>query len=114
MVTLKVLPSFLVLPGSYVIWRCKEGKKFALRIGQKRRNMITRFIMENAIEFTPLKYRYACSIEFDYMQNSQSLSMTFGKWVSLLDNSLFLLISICSSRACKNPWGIRTIKTKTF
>lgn len=54
MVTLKVLPSN-GLPGNYVVWRRKEGRKFALRIGQKRRNMVTRFIVENTIRFTPVE-----------------------------------------------------------
>ena len=54
MVTLKVLPSN-GLPGNYVVWRRKEGRKFALRIGQKSRNMVTRFIVENTIRFTPVE-----------------------------------------------------------
>ena len=47
MVDIKILPSN-GLPGNYVIWRKKEGKKFALRIRQKRRDLITRFIVRNA------------------------------------------------------------------
>ena len=47
MVDIKILPSN-GLPGNYVIWRKKEGKKFALRIRQKRRELITRFIVRNA------------------------------------------------------------------
>ena len=54
MVTLRVLPSN-GLPGNYVIWRRKEGKKFALRIGQKRRNLITRFLVEKTIGLTPVE-----------------------------------------------------------
>ena len=53
MVDLKVLPSN-GLPGNYVIWRRKEGRRFALKIGQRRRNLITRFIVGNCIDQTSI------------------------------------------------------------
>ena len=54
MVDLTVLPSN-GLPGNQVIWRKKEGTKFAKRIRQKRRDLIARFIVRNTIGVQPVE-----------------------------------------------------------
>ena len=54
MVDLTVLPSN-GLRGNKVIWRKKEGKKFAKRIRQKRRDQIVRFIVQNSIDVQPVE-----------------------------------------------------------
>ena len=54
MVDLTVLPSN-GLPGNHVIWRKKEGKKFAKRIRQKRQELIARFIVRNTIGVQPVE-----------------------------------------------------------
>ena len=54
MVDLTVLPCN-GLRGNKVIWRKKEGKKFAKRIRQKRRDQIVRFIVQNAIDVQPVE-----------------------------------------------------------
>ena len=53
MVDLTVLPSN-GLPGNHVIWRKKEGTKFAKRIRQKRQELIARFIVRNTIGVQPV------------------------------------------------------------
>ena len=54
MVDLTVLPSN-GLPGNHVIWRKKEGTKFAKRIRQKRQELIARFIVRNTIGVQPVE-----------------------------------------------------------
>ena len=44
MVYLKVLPGY-GLPGNFARWRGRKGKKFATRIGKRRRDLITGFVV---------------------------------------------------------------------
>ena len=46
------------LDGSAVVWRKKQGKKLALRIGEKRRDLIGKFIIRNTNRDERVDCRY--------------------------------------------------------
>ena len=47
MVDVKILPGHNALCGNYAVWRGRKGRKFALRIGKRRRDCLVRFIVRN-------------------------------------------------------------------
>ena len=53
MVDLRGLPSN-GLRGNYAIWRGNEGKQFALQIGRRRRELLTRFVVRKTTGSAPV------------------------------------------------------------
>ena len=98
MVDLRVLPSN-GLRGNYAIWRGSEGKQFALRIGKRRRELLTRFIVRKTTGSAPVDVSISL---LDRIRPCASFLLNLGdnRKVGFIVGQFFLLVSFDVLKTC--------------
>ena len=88
MVNLKVIRNE-ELPGYGAVWRGRKGTKFALRIGKRRQDLLTKFIASNAL--LPVT---ASVLLLDRVRPDAAYPITLGKHrhVGFVLGQFFILI----------------------